>query len=139
MTNNFLLFKQGWRYKMKITLYWHPQCQTCRKTKKWLDEYQVPYEPFHIVKAPPSREKLQEMYEKSGLELKCFFSTSTKKYREMGIKNKLKTSTTKELLDLLASDGMLLKKPILSDGVKVIIGFKEEELEKYTTFNYNRD
>ncbi|WML24628.1 arsenate reductase family protein [Neobacillus sp. OS1-33] len=121
---------------MKLTLYWHPQCQTCRKTKKWLDEHQVPYEPFHIVKAPPSREMLQEMYEKSGLELKYFFSTSTKKYREMGIKNKLKTSTTKELLDLLASDGMLLKKPILTDGVKVIIGFKEEELEKYTTLDF---
>jgi arsenate reductase len=54
----------------------------------------------------------------------------------MGIKNKLKTSTTKELLDLLASDGMLLKKPIFTDGVKVIIGFKEEELEKYTTMDF---
>ncbi len=100
---------------------------------KWLDVHQVPYKSFHIVKTPPSREKLQEMYEKSGLELKCFFSTSTKKYRELGIKNKLMTATDKELLDLLASDGMLLKKPILIVGEKVIIGFKEEELEKYTT------
>jgi arsenate reductase len=122
---------------MGLTLYWHPQCQTCRKTKKWLDEHQVPYEPFHIVKNPPSREKLQDMYEKSGLEIKNFFSTSTKKYRELGLKDTLKTATDKELLDLLASDGMLLKKPILTDGEKVIIGFKEEELEKYTT-NSNR-
>jgi arsenate reductase len=66
------------------------------------------------------------------LELKNFFSTSTKKYRELGIKDQLKTATDQELLDLLSSDGMLLKKPILTDGEKVIIGFKEEELEKYT-------
>lgn len=118
---------------MELTLYWHPQCQTCRKTKKWLDEHHVPYEPFHIVKTPPSREELQKIYENSGLELKNFFSTSTKKYRELGIKDKLKTATDKELLDLLASDGMLLKKPIVTDGEKVIIGFKEEELMKYTT------
>jgi arsenate reductase len=116
---------------MKLTLYWHPQCQSCRKTKKWLDEHQVSYEPFHIVKTPPSRDKLQEMYEKSGLELKSFFSTSTKKYRELGMKDKLKIATDEELLDLLASDGMLLKKPIVTDGEKVMIGFKQEELEKY--------
>lgn len=118
---------------MGLTLYWHPQCQTCRKAKKWLDEHQVPYELFHIVKTPPSRDELQDMYEKSGLELKKFFSTSTKKYRELGIKDQLKIATEKELLDLLSSDGMLLKKPIITDGEKVIIGFKEEELEKYTT------
>ncbi|MBO0960693.1 arsenate reductase family protein [Neobacillus sp. MM2021_6] len=118
---------------MRLTLYWHPQCQTCRKTKKWLDEHQVPYELFHIGKTPPSRDELQGMYEKSGLELKNFISTSTKKYRELGIRDKIKVTTDKELLDLLASDGMLLKKPILTDGEKVIIGFKEEELEKYTT------
>jgi arsenate reductase (glutaredoxin) len=117
---------------MRLTLYWHPQCQTCRKTKKWLDEHQVPYELLHIVKTPPSRERIQEMYGKSGLELKNFFSTSTKKYRELGIKDQLKTATDNELLDLLASDGMLLKKPIFTDGEKVIIGFKEEEFEKYT-------
>ena len=117
---------------MGLTLYWHPQCQTCRKTKKWLDEHQVQYEPFHIVKTPPSRDELQDLYEKSGLEIKNFFSTSTKKYRELGIKDQLKTATDQELLDLLSSDGMLLKKPILTDGEKVIIGFKEEELEKYT-------
>jgi arsenate reductase (glutaredoxin) len=117
---------------MKLTLYWHPQCQTCRKTKKWLDEHQVPYELLHIVKTPPSREELQEIYGKSGLELKHFFSTNTKRYRELGIKDQLKIVADSELLDLLASDGMLLKKPILTDGEKVIIGFKEEELEKYT-------
>jgi arsenate reductase (glutaredoxin) len=119
-------------YNMRLTLYWHPQCQTCRKTKKWLDEHQVTYELLHIVKTPPSRMGLQEMYGKNGLEIKNFFSTSTKKYRELGIKDQLKTATDNELLDLLASDGMLLKKPILTVGEKVIIGFKEEELEKYT-------
>jgi arsenate reductase len=85
---------------------------------------------MHIVKNPPTREELQDLYQKSGLEIKNFFSTSTKKYRELGIKDKIKTATINELLDLLASDGMLIKKPILTDGEKVIIGFKEEELEK---------
>ena len=113
-----------------LTLYWHPQCQTCRKVKKWLDEHQVSYNEMHIVKNPPTREELQDMYQKSGLELKKFISTSTKKYRELGMKEKIKTATEDEILDFLASDGMLIKKPILTNGTKVIIGFKEDELEK---------
>lgn len=118
---------------MALTLYWHPQCQTCRKVKKWLDDHQVSYNEMHIVKNPPSREELQDLYQNSGLEIKNFVSTSTKKYRELGLKDKIKTATENELLDLLASDGMLLKKPILTNGEKVIIGFKEEELEKISS------
>ncbi|WML43908.1 arsenate reductase family protein [Neobacillus sp. PS3-40] len=118
---------------MALTLYWHPQCQTCRKVKKWLDDHQVSYNEMHIVKSPPSREELQDLYQNSGLEIKNFVSTSTKKYRELGLKDKIKTATEKELLDLLATDGMLLKKPILTNGEKVIIGFKEEELEKISS------
>ncbi|MDP4086680.1 MAG: arsenate reductase family protein [Bacillota bacterium] len=120
---------------MGLTLYWHPQCQTCRKTKKWLDDQQVSYELLHIVKTPPSRKKLQEIYQKSGLELMNFISTKTKKYREMGIKDQIKTATDQEILDLLSSDGMLLKKPILTDGEKVLIGFNEEELKKFAAFS----
>jgi arsenate reductase (glutaredoxin) len=123
-------FKKEGRDEMGLTLYWHPQCQTCRKVKKWLDEHQVSYTEMHIVKNPPSRDELEDMYQKSGLEMKNFFSTSTKKYREMGLKDKIKTGTENELLDLLASDGMLIKKPILTNGQKVIIGFKEDEFEK---------
>lgn len=115
---------------MALTLYWHPQCQTCRKVKKWLDDHQLSYNGLHIVKNPPTRDELFEIYQKSGLDLKNFFSTSTKKYRELGIKEMIKTSSEDELIDLLATDGMLLKKPILVNGDRIIIGFKEDELEK---------
>jgi arsenate reductase (glutaredoxin) len=118
---------------MALTLYWHPQCQTCRKVKKWLDDHQVAYKELHIVKNPPTRDELQNMYQKSGLEIKRFFSTSTKKYRELGLKDFIKNAPENELLDLLASDGMLIKKPILTNGQKVIIGFNEDELEKISS------
>ena len=115
---------------MSMTFYWYPKCGTCRNAKKWLDAHQLSYEEVHIVEHPPSREQLQDLYQKSGLELKKFFNTSGMKYRELGIKDKMKSATDEELLDLLASDGMLIKRPILTDGVRVTVGFKEEEFEK---------
>jgi arsenate reductase (glutaredoxin) len=115
---------------MSLTFYWYPKCGTCRKAKKWLDEHHLSYEEIHIVESPPSRLELRQLFEKSGLELKKFFNTSGQKYRELGIKDKITTASEDELLDLLASDGMLIKRPILSDGEKVTVGFKEEEYEK---------
>ena len=115
---------------MSMTFYWYPKCGTCRNAKKWLDAHQLSYEAVHIVEHPPSREQLQDLYQKSGLELKKFFNTSGMKYRELGIKDKMKSATDEELLDLLASDGMLIKRPILTDGERVTVGFKEEEYEK---------
>ncbi|MGY4689045.1 arsenate reductase family protein [Salibacterium sp. K-3] len=115
---------------MTVTYYGYPPCSTCRKAKKWLDENNIPYEEYHIVEESPSRQKLEKLYENSGLPLKKFFNTSGKKYRELGIKDKMKTADEKELLDLLASDGMLLKRPIVTDGTKVTVGFKEEEFEE---------
>jgi arsenate reductase (glutaredoxin) len=111
---------------MKVTFYWYPKCSTCRKAKKWLDENHVSYEEVHIVDNPPSRELLEDLYKKSGLELKKFFNTSGQKYRDLGLKDKLKESSEDELLDLLASDGMLIKRPLTTDGNKVTLGFKEE-------------
>ncbi|MDQ0257608.1 arsenate reductase [Evansella vedderi] len=111
---------------MSLTFYQYPACGTCRNAKKWLDEQGIDYEEIHIVNDPPSKEKLRELYEKSGLELKKFFNTSGKKYRELGVKDKIKTASDDELLDLLASDGMLIKRPIVTDGKKVTVGFKEE-------------
>jgi len=111
------------------TFYWYPKCGTCRNAKKWLDEHQVAYEAVHIVESPPSREELEQLYRKSGMELKKFFNTSGQKYRELGMKDRMKSATEEELLDLLASDGMLLKRPILTDGQNVTVGFKEEEFE----------
>ena len=115
---------------MALTFYWYPKCGTCRNAKKWLDAHHLSYKEVHIVEQTPSREQLQEIYQKSGLELKKFFNTSGLKYRELGIKDKMKTATEDELLDLLASDGMLIKRPILTDNEHVTVGFKEDEFEK---------
>ncbi|MBN6889121.1 Spx/MgsR family transcriptional regulator [Cytobacillus horneckiae] len=115
---------------MALTFYWYPKCGTCRKAKKWLDEQQISYEDIHIVENPPSREKLEEIYKNSGLELKKFFNTSGQKYRELGLKDKVKTASEDELLDLLSTDGMLIKRPLTTDGAKVTVGFKEDEFEK---------
>ncbi|WP_026576028.1 arsenate reductase family protein [Bacillus sp. UNC438CL73TsuS30] len=115
---------------MSLTFYWYPKCGTCRKAKKWLDDHHLSYEEIHIVENPPSKEELTGFYQKSGLELKKFFNTSGQKYRELGIKDKMKSASDEELIDLLASDGMLIKRPILTDGEKVTVGFKEEEYEQ---------
>jgi arsenate reductase (glutaredoxin) len=114
---------------MALTFYWYPKCGTCRKAKKWLDDHGVSYKAVHIVENPPSRVEIEQLYKKSGLELKKFFNTSGQKYRELGLKDKIKTADEAELLDILASDGMLLKRPIVTNGEKVTVGFKEEEFQ----------
>lgn len=111
---------------MTLTFYWYPKCGTCRKAKKWLEEHQISFNEVHIVDNPPSREELEKLYKKSDLELKKFFNTSGQKYRELGLKDRIPTASEDELLDLLASDGMLIKRPLLTDGNKVTVGFKEE-------------
>lgn len=116
---------------MGLTFYWYPKCGTCRNAKKWLDAHNVSYQDVHIVENTPSREELEKLYKKSGLDLKKFFNTSGMKYRELGLKDKVKTASDEELLDILASDGMLIKRPLLTDGEKVTLGFKEEEYEKF--------
>ncbi|WML45918.1 arsenate reductase family protein [Neobacillus sp. PS3-40] len=115
---------------MALTFYWYPNCGTCQKAKKWLNDHQLTYTEIHIVENPPSRDKITEMYQKSGLELKKFFNTSGHKYRELGLKDKMKSATEQELMDLLASDGMLIKRPLLTNGEKVTVGFKADAFEK---------
>lgn len=115
---------------MVLTFYWYPKCGTCRKAKKWLEENDIDFNEVHIVENPPSKEQLKDLYEKSGLELKKFFNTSGMKYRELGLKDRLKTASEEEMLELLASDGMLIKRPIATDGNNVTVGFKEDVYEK---------
>lgn len=115
---------------MTLTFYSYPKCGTCRKAKKWLEEHETEFQEIHIVEQPPSKEKLRELVNKSGLELKKFFNTSGKKYRELGLKDKVQTASDEELLELLASDGMLIKRPLTADGQNVTVGFKETEFEK---------
>ena len=117
------------RIMMAVTFYAYPKCGTCRKAKKWLEENNVDFNEIHIVENPPSKQEWKELYEKSGLELKKFFNTSGKKYRELGLKDRLKTATEDEMLELLASDGMLIKRPIVTDGKQVTVGFREEQFE----------
>lgn len=114
---------------MALQFYWYPKCGTCRKAKKWLDDHQIEYEAIHIVDNPPSINEIRDFYQKSGLELKIF-QYQRKKYRELGLKDRLKTMDEEEQLTLLASDGMLLKRPIVTDGEKVTVGFKEDVFEQ---------
>jgi arsenate reductase (glutaredoxin) len=113
-----------------LTFYWYPKCGTCRNAKKWLDEHGLAYDAVHIAEEPPSRETLKELHEKSGLELKKFFNVTGQKYKELGLKDKVKTASEDELLEILSSDGMLIKRPILTDGKKVTVGFKEDQYKE---------
>ncbi|WP_416828502.1 arsenate reductase family protein [Ectobacillus polymachus] len=112
---------------MTVTFYTYPKCGTCQKAKKWLDANHVSYEAIHLIENPPSKELLQQFYTKSGLELKKFFNTSGMKYRDLGLKDKVKAMNEDEMLELLASDGMLIKRPIITDGNHVTVGFNEEQ------------
>ncbi len=114
---------------MLLKVYEYPKCSTCQKAKKWLKENDVAFEPIHIVENPPSADELKKLIDLSGLEIKKFFNTSGLKYRELGMKEKMKTATEEELLEILASDGMLIKRPIATDGKQVTVGFKEEQYE----------
>jgi arsenate reductase (glutaredoxin) len=116
--------------RMALTFYWYPKCGTCRNAKKWLDSKGLEYKEVHIVENPPSKTELEDLYKKSGLELKKFFNTSGQKYRELGLKDKIKTASESELLELLATDGMLIKRPLLTDGEQVTVGFKEDIYEQ---------
>ena len=105
----------------------YPKCSTCKKAKAWLQERNVPFEDRHIVEQNPTAEELDTWSERSGLPLKRFFNTSGMKYRELGLKEKLPLMSRQEQLELLASDGMLVKRPLLVDDAFVIPGFREKE------------
>ncbi|GAA5345215.1 arsenate reductase family protein [Planifilum fimeticola] len=113
-----------------LVMYWYPRCGTCRKAKKFLEDRGVPFEERHIVDHPPGREELKDLVQKSGLPVQKFFNTSGKKYRELNLKEKLKTMSDEEMLDLLSSDGMLIKRPIVTDGERVTVGFREDQFEE---------
>ena len=105
----------------------YPKCSTCQKAKKWLNEQNIEYTEGHIVDNNPSYEELKEWYNKSGLPLKRFFNTSGLLYKEMQLKDKLPTMNEEEQLKLLATNGMLVKRPLVVNGDMVLIGFKEAE------------
>lgn len=108
----------------------YPPCTTCKKAKKWLDDNQIVYEARHIKENNPTYEELKTWYDKSGLPLKKFFNTSGIQYRALELKDKLPGMSEEEQLRLLASDGMLVKRPLVVTETAVLTGFKAETWEK---------
>lgn len=108
----------------------YPKCTTCKKAQAWLEEHEIDFELRDIKENNPSYEELSEWYRLSGLPLKRFFNTSGLLYRSLELKEKLPEMTEEEQLRLLASDGMLVKRPIAVDGETVLVGFKEQEWAK---------
>ena len=108
----------------------YPPCSTCQKAKKLLDEQGIVYTDRHIKTENPTYEELKGWYEKSGLELKKFFNTSGLQYKALNLKEKLPKMTEEEQLRLLATDGMLVKRPLVVDGDIVLTGFKAEQWER---------
>ncbi len=116
----------------RLTVYWYPKCGTCRKAKKWLDEHGVPYDLVDVVENPPDVETIRRWVEQSGLDVRRFFNTSGQMYRQLGLKDKLPHMDAEEMIELLASDGKLLKRPIVTDGQRVTVGFSEDAFVAWT-------
>ena len=115
------------RFDMLFLCY--PRCSTCQKAKKWLKEQNIEFTERHIAEENPSFDELKEWYKQSGLTLKKFFNTSGLVYKEMQLKDKLTSMIEEEQLKLLATNGMLVKRPMVISEYKVLVGFKETEWE----------
>ena len=110
----------------------YPKCSTCQKAKKWLEANNIEYKERHIVEENPTYDELKDWHSKSGLPLKKFFNTSGLLYKEMKLKDKLPAMSEEEQLKLLASNGMLVKRPLLVNGDTVLVGFKEADWAERT-------
>ena len=105
----------------------YPKCSTCKKAKTWLDDNGIAYTDRHIVEDNPTADELRDWHARSGLPLRRFFNTSGMLYREMELSKKLPDMTEDQMYDLLASNGMLVKRPVLVNGDTVLVGFREKE------------
>ena len=105
----------------------YPKCSTCKKAKKHLEDLGVQFEDRNIVEENPTAEELRTWIGRSGYPVKKFFNTSGMKYRELGLKDKLPQMSDEEKIELLSTDGMLVKRPILIDGDRILVGFREME------------
>lgn len=115
---------------MKNLFIEYPKCSTCQKAKKWLDENNIEYVDRNIVTEIPTKDELKKWITKSGLDVRKFFNTSGMKYRELNIKEKIKDMSEDEIYELLASDGMLIKRPLFISDTLILKGFKEKEWEQ---------
>lgn len=116
---------------MRMLFLEYPKCSTCKKAKAFLDSHQAVYEDRHIVEQNPTHEELAQWQQQSGLPLKKFFNTSGMLYRELGLSKKLPEMSADEQLDLLSSNGMLVKRPILVSGNTVLVGFQADKWEEF--------
>lgn len=114
---------------MTIQFFGYPKCSSCNKASKWLKDNGVEFEKNDIVETPPSIELIKEMLTITNTELNKLFNTSGTKYRELQLKDELPNMTEEEQIKTLASDGMLIKRPLVFDGEHLTLGFKEEEFE----------
>ena len=112
---------------MKNLFIEYPKCSTCKKAKKWLEDNNIEFKDRNIVEETPTVKELTEWIDRSGLDIRKWFNTSGLKYKELNLKEKLNNMSDQKKIELLASDGMLIKRPILVSNNKVLIGFKEKE------------
>ncbi|WP_066457015.1 arsenate reductase family protein [Anaerotruncus rubiinfantis] len=115
---------------MKVLFIEYPKCTTCQKAKKWLDEHGVQYDDRHIKEQNPTADELTDWLGRSGLPLKRFFNTSGLLYKSLGLKEKLPQMSEAEQIALLATDGMLVKRPLIVGEDFVLVGFKPAEWER---------
>lgn len=111
---------------MKNIFIEYPKCTTCKKAKKWLEENKIEFEDRNIIEETPTVEELTEWIKSNELDIKKWFNTSGLKYKELKLKDKLPNMSDEEKIKLLASDGMLIKRPLLITDKEIYIGFKEE-------------
>lgn len=120
----------------KVLFLCYPKCSTCQKARKWLEEHNIEYTERHIVEENPTFDELKAWHQQSGFPLKKFFNTSGLIYKEMQLKDKLPTMSEEEQLELLSTNGMLVKRPLIIAEDKVLVAFKEAEweslVEKYS-------
>lgn len=115
---------------MNLLFLEYPPCSTCKKAKNWLDTHQISYTGRHIKDNCPTEDELRLWYKRSGLPLKKFFNTSGLVYKSLSLKDKLPSMSEEEQISLLATDGMLIKRPLLIADDFVLVGFKEKEWEE---------
>ena len=115
---------------MKCLFIEYPKCSTCKNAKKWLIQNNIEFEDRNIVENTPTKEELEKWIKQSEKEIKKFFNTSGLKYKELNLKEKLPNMTDEEKIELLSSDGMLIKRPLLITDKEILVGFKEKEWEE---------
>ncbi len=114
-----------------VQLIWYPKCSTCRRAAKWLDDHGIAHADRHIVEEPPTAAELESWCDLSGLPWRRFFNTSGRLYRELGVKARIEAGMERdEAFELLATDGMLVKRPIVIAGDAVLVGFREPDWER---------